>query len=223
MSLGTPAAIIIFLVFIIPGIVWVLERSKNKPVTKETSLVELSQVVLSSSISVSVVLLLIIVVSGSVTGDWSFPYIDLVTTDSQQLHRSISSTIYLLGFHILISSCGAYIAARILNQGENKQVSGGSLHHVFETEKKRKGKEYSYLWVRMEDGETWQGLLIGSDNAPDESNKWLALFEPILIKNGFLEPISEELDTNISDRYMLIPHNRIMSIQVQHQGNPTKS
>lgn len=193
-SLG---AIVAFLLLVTPGFVWDQCVARHVPQQKETVLRETARIV-------SVSVLATIVSAGALWWLW----VPVFNSPDSPVHLLLASAATCL-----LASMVAFVVAKIRYRGPGTINTGSVMYSVLvkmPTSKKTSGDPR--VWVTLENGVVWMGILGGFDVAPEDNNPQLFLKSPIKRKKP-----AEIVYTKYPGKdYILLPMQRIVSMRVAY-------
>lgn len=195
-----------FALLIAPGIVWELQKSKHEPTEKQTALVEASRIILASFLATTLSALLLL---GPL---WLPLYYDYIKDPNDFILTpdfSVSFGTTLL-FNSLIACAISFLFA-FFKWPQKSQIQGIRVWHRIFVKDKPKACEKPYLIVELVDGTIWRGLLMSFDSAPEDTQRDLALGQPLKRKRPEEKTFKEIAD---SQRYVVLAESQVRSMQV---------
>lgn len=174
MILDSLAAVISFLLLVAPGIVWSLQQARYEPAVKESTLVELSRVVLASLVATSL--------AGAIMLPFAWiPLYESLGTNENALTSS-KALIPFVGAALATcaTACGlVLIAAAIRWRDRAAPISKVRVWHRAFVQWKPKDSGPPFLIVRMKDGTVWRGSLKAFDSDPEDDHRTIAIGAPL--------------------------------------------
>lgn len=167
-------AVLSFLLLIAPGIVWELQQSRYEPAVKETTLVELSRVILASLVATTIagaVLLLPL---------WIPLYQGLKPGDDPL--SALNTSIPFIGAALATcaTACGLVLIVAAFRWPNRKApIAKVRVWHRAFVEWNPKKSQPPYLTVELKDGTVWRGSLIAFDGDPEDDQRTIALGAPL--------------------------------------------
>lgn len=208
MILDSLAAVISFLLLVAPGIVWNLQQARHEPAVKESTLVELSRVVLASLVATGLAAAIVMPFA------W-IPLYESLGANSDALLSSAKILIPFVGASLATCAiaCGlVLIAAAIRWHGRDAPISKMRVWHRAFVQWKPKNSGPPFLIVKMKDGTVWKGSLKAFDSDPEDDQRTVALGAP-LSRTG---PPNAARKVIPDDRIVLLPEGEIESVQVTY-------
>lgn len=204
-SVGT---LISFLLLLAPGALWQLIRARYRPSVKETTLSELSRVVIISLLATTAASLVLAFpvwlplyrYAGSISADTPNP----ATTLLPYLAGVVATSAVACGL-VLITTARIWPGKPSINEGR-------AWNQVL-VEARPDDAGPPFLTVELLDGTVWRGTLATFDSDPEDANRNLALISPLRRKRPDEENF-EKKDGGGS-RLVLLPEVQIKSIQVE--------
>lgn len=206
------SALVSFLLLLAPGIVWNQRRARFAPAVKETTLVEVSSVVLAS---------LVATVSASVFLLWPV-WLPLLRRLNGPGRGELTDPVAMLPFAggVVVTSASAcalaYGVARWRWRGRSPIRTGRVWNQVFVTHRPL-GSGAPFLLVELIDGTIWRGQLGSFDTDPEDADRGLSLAPPLARKRSG-EATFERRGNG--DRYVILTESQIKSIQVTYPPDP---
>lgn len=180
-----------------------MERAKFHPAVKESTLLEVSRIVLAS--------LFVTTISGLLL------FLPLWHPLTRAL---LASSDPILDWPILVAaaitsalSCGLCMIGAVLKWPGEHPIVGAKVWQLAIVNWRPKGSKQTELIVELSDGTIWRGTFASFDSDPEESNRSLALKAPLKRKR----PGSADF-TPISDSWkvVVLPESEIRSFQVAY-------
>lgn len=204
------AALVSFLLLLAPGTVWQLQRARHEPSVKETSLVEVSRVVISSLLATGVATALLLPFV------WLPLYRRAESAGPSALDGPTSAVPYIGGVAATsILACGlALLLTAVRWPGSARIERGRQWNHAFVTMKPA-GSKPPFLTVELLDDTVWKGELVSFDTDPEDSQRGLTLGPPLRRRRpgdaGF-----QSLGSDDSSVVVILAEQQITSIQVRY-------
>lgn len=218
MILDSLAAVISFLLLVAPGIVWNLQQARHEPAVKESTLVELSRVVLASLVATSLAGAIMLPLA------W-IPLYESLGANGDDLLSSPKILIPFVGAALATcaTACGlVFIAAIIRWRGRDAPISNVRVWHRAFVQWKPKSSGPPFLIVKMKDGIVWKGSLKAFDSDPEDDQRTIALGAPLSRTRPPLEKQNGDAARKVlpSDRIVLLAEGEIESVQVSYPRLP---
>lgn len=200
------ATIVAFLLLLAPGVLWQLMQARHSPATKETTLVEVSRVVLASLLATGVAGLLLL---------W-WPWMPLyrrALIDGGDSFATFADTAPYLGAVVataLLACALTWGAARLRWRGRARIRPGRVWNRIF-VDMVPPDAGQPALLVELLDGTVWRGTLETFDSDPEDDQRNLALSSPLARKRPGEAKFERKGD---SGRYVILPETQIRTIQV---------
>lgn len=202
------AALVSFLLLLAPGILWNQRRGRFAPSVKETTLVEVSSVVLASLSFTGVAGLLLL---------WPvwLPLFRRFTDADREPGAPDAEMLPYIGAVILTSVVAcvlSYGVARARWRGRGPIQPGRVWNLLFVTHRPS-GSDIPFLIVETMDGTIWRGRLEAFDTDPEDNDRGLALAPPLARKRPGTSTFEPKGDAG---RYVILTESQIKSIQVTY-------
>jgi hypothetical protein len=219
-------AVLSFLLLIAPGIVWELQQSRYEPSVKESTLVELSRVILASLVATSIAGAIMLPVA------W-IPLYQGFDAEGGDPFSSLDTSVPFVGAALATcaTACGLVLLAAALKWPDRQApISQMRVWHKAFVQWKPKESAPPYLAVELKDGTVWRGSLKAFDSDPEDDQRTIALGAPLSrrrppIDQRFAFNRWKKKDSNppkllAADKVVILAEGQIQSIQVTY---PTKS
>lgn len=203
------AAFVSFLLLLAPGITWQLQQARHEPAVKETTLVEISRVVIASLLATGTAALVLL--------PWLWlPLYRRIETDAFPLDRPAAIAPYVAAVAATaLLACGLTLILAAFRWPRRAPINRGrQWNHVFVTMKPA-GSATPYLTVELLDDTVWKGELVGFDTDPEDDQRGLTLGPPLRRKRPGAPFQSKSPDAD-PWRVVVLPESQIKSIQVQY-------
>lgn len=206
------AAVISFLLLLAPGIVWELQRTRYVPATKESTLIEISRVVLASLIATGIAASLLL------SWVWLPLYSMAQASDSDPFASSVSAVPYVgAALATSVLACGLTMIVAAFKWPGKAPISGIRVWHQAFVKWKDAKSDTPQLIVELLDGTVWRGQLRAFDADPEDEQRNLALEAPLKRKRHGEEEFQKRPD---SWKVVILPEPQIKSIQVAYPPKP---
>lgn len=207
------SAIYAFLLLLAPGIVWHLQRARHRPSSKESALVELSRVVLSSLLATGAAALMLLPAA------WLPLYRSAERGGDNHFDSPMAAVPYV-GAALATSALAcalAYLVAALRWPGSAPMNGGRVWDQVF-IDLHPKGAGAPFVIVELLDGTVWKGQLVGFDSTPESGPRDLAIGPPLRRRRPGATAFESKDDVW---RTVVLPDAQIRSIQVSYPSRGT--
>lgn len=207
------AAVVSFLLLLAPGIVWELQRTRYEPATKESTLVEVSRVVLASLVATGVSAMLLL------PWVWIPLYSSAQDSDKEVLASPVSAVPYVgAALATSVLACGIALIVATFTWPGKAPISGVRVWHRAFVEWKDAGSDDPHVIVELLDGTVWRGKLRAFDSDPEDDQRDIALGRPLQRKRQGEEKFQERPE---SWKVVILPENQVKSTQVAYPPKST--
>lgn len=205
------AAVVSFLLLLAPGILWELQRTRYVPATKESTLIEVSRIVLVSLIATSVSAAFLL---------W---WVWLPLYSTAKANEGITSPVAAIPYvgAVLVNAvlaCGIVLIIAAFKWPGRAPISGIRVWHQVFVKWKRADSDDPQLIIELLDGTVWRGKLRAFDSDPEDTQRTIALGRPLKRKRHGEEKFQERPE---SWKIVILPENQIKSIQVAYPPKST--
>lgn len=204
------AALVSFLLLLAPGTVWQLQQARHEPSVKETTLVEVSRVVIASLVATGLAALLLL------PWVWLPLYRSAESAGSSAFDTPTAAVPYIGGVAATsLLACGLAMVLSAVKWPSRSPINRGrQWNHAFVTMLPQ-GAKPPYLTVELLDHTVWKGQLVSFDTDPEDDQRGLTLGSPLRRKRPGA-PDFENKDTHGMWALVILPEPQIKSIQVRY-------
>ncbi|MCM3662533.1 DUF6338 family protein [Georgenia satyanarayanai] len=202
------AALVSFLLLLAPGIFWQLQRARYRPAVKESTLIEVSRVVLTSLAATGL--------AAAILAGWVWMPLYRHVESFASSGSPVTSVPYIAAVVATsLLACGLVLLASLVKWPGRAPINEGRIWSQALVDMRPAGARASYLTVELLDNTVWKGELIGFDSDPEDAQRSLAIGPPVRRKRP-----REEFE-NLDDRWrvVILPESQIKSIQVVYVEN----
>lgn len=201
------AALISFLLLTAPGIVWTLWRGRFQPGVKETTLTEVSRIVLVSLVATLLAAVIIC----------AWTWIPLYRIHTESVPEELGSFKYSVRLAVSIAATSGVACLLALGvaafhwHGTAPIAPIRAWSRAF-VDWNRGGRDTPpFLTIELTNETVWKGSLAGFDSGPEDDQRTIALQQPLRRRRAGASRFSA-LDAGV----VLIPESQIVSIQVSY-------
>lgn len=207
------AAVVSFLLLIAPGFVWEWQRARYIPGTKDSSLTEVSRVVIVSLVATAI--------SAALLLRWVWiPLYSAAQQGGPEAFSSPAASVPYVGATLLTSAmaCGLVLIVSVFVWPGKAPIDRVRVWHRAFVGWRDERSDRPHLIVEMDDGTIWRGALMAFDSDPEDSQRSIALGHPLQRKRAGEEKFSKrEKQWSV----LVLPEGRIKSIQVAYPHKET--
>jgi hypothetical protein len=204
---STLGAVVGFLLLLAPGISWELQSIKHEPTVKQSALVELSRIVLASLLATATSAILLL------QSVWMPLYKSTLRSPTDPF--SSPHLVVSYGVSVILTSalaCLLTLIVAMLRWPKKGPIRGIRVWHRVFVASRPPETDIPYLTIELLDGTIWKGRLRSFDSDPEDSQRALALGQPLRRKrpNQEFEIISQACG------FVVLAESQIKSIQVAY-------
>lgn len=203
------ATLVAFLLLLAPGIFWQLQRARYRPTVKESTLIEVSRVVLTSLAATGV--------AAAILAWWVWMPLYRHVESLGSSGSPVTSVPYVAAaVATSLLACGLVLLAALVKWPGRAPINEGRIWSQAFVDMRPADARASFLTVELVDNTVWKGELIGFDSDPEDAQRSLAIGPPVRRKR----PAGTEFE-NLDDRWrmVILPESQIKSIQVIYAKN----